>query len=344
MAGKKLRFAVVGIGGIGRGHVQSALDAEEAELTAMCDPLGEEVKKTLVEFGLSDERLSGIPVYEDYDEMLQKEKLDVVVISSPDITHCPYSVKAMDRGINVMCEKPLAVSDEEAAEMMEASRRNNVHFFAGQICRFAPAFAKAKEMIEEGIIGKVFCTEAQYVHGCHANLPADNWRKVNPRPATSCGGCHAIDIVRYFMGDPDEVFAYGNRFCRTDWVVEDCSETLMHYADGRIAKVLTTLGCVAEYSMRTVIYGTEGTITVNNTSNIVNYFTSATNKTMEIEVPVNTHNCLAETNEICAEILHGKKARHDGIEGAKTLLVCDAAIRSISSGVVEKLDYSKLYS
>ena len=65
MAGKKLRFAVVGIGGIGRGHVQSALDAEEAELTAMCDPLGEEVKKTLVEFGLSDERLSGIPVYED---------------------------------------------------------------------------------------------------------------------------------------------------------------------------------------------------------------------------------------------------------------------------------------
>ena len=69
-----------------------------------------------------------------------------------------------------------------------------------------------------------------------------------------------LRIVRYFMGDPDEVFAYGNRFCRTDWVVEDCSETLMHLADGRIAKVLTTLGCVAEYSMRTVIHGTEGTI------------------------------------------------------------------------------------
>lgn len=342
MAEKKLRFAVVGIGGIGRSHVKGVLDAKEAELVAMCDPLGDKVKDALNDCGIAPVRIAEIPVYTVFDELLTEEQLDVIVISSPDVTHCPYSIKAMDRGIHVMCEKPLAVTDEEAAEMMAASRRNNIHFFAGQICRFAPAFAKAKEMIEEGAIGQVFCTEAQYVHGCHANLPEDNWRKVNPRPATACGGCHAIDIVRYFMGDPEEVFAYGNRFCRTDWVVEDCSETLMHYADGRIGKVLTTLGCVAEYSMRTVIYGTKGTITVNNTSSIVQYFTIESGRTLETEIPVFTHNCLAEINEICAEVLHGIKARHEGIEGARTLLVCNAAIRSIHSGMTERPRYSML--
>ena len=342
MEGKKLRFAVVGVGGIGQGHVDGVMGSPEAELAALCDILGDKILEQRREREFLYDVDAGVPIYTDFDEMLKKEKLDVIIISSPDATHCEYTVKAMEKGIHVMCEKPLSITDEESARMMEAARKNNCHFFAGQICRFAPAFAKAKEMIDENAIGFVYCVEAQYVHGCHANLPADNWRKNPPRHATACGGCHAIDIVRYFMGDPDEVFAYGNRFCRTDWVVEDCSETLMHYPDGRVAKVLTTLGCIAEYSMRTVIYGTEGTITVNNTSNVVEYITKETGKTQTIEVPVSTHNVVAETTEICNEILHGIPARHAGIEGAKTLLVCNAAIRSMSSGVKEKIDYSIL--
>ncbi|MBQ2749968.1 MAG: Gfo/Idh/MocA family oxidoreductase [Clostridia bacterium] len=336
-----LNFAVVGVGGIGQGHVSGVLKAPNANLVAVCDPKGKEIweyRKTY----FPKEIIPDVPLFTDYEEMLQSVSLDAVILSTPDVTHLPMAVKAFELGIDVLCEKPLTLTREEAMEMMKASKKYGRRFFVGQICRFSPAFRKAKELLDSGIIGNVFCVESQYVHGCHENLPTDNWRKNPPRHATSCGGCHAIDLVRYLIGDPEEVFAYGNRLCRTDWEVEDCSETLMKFPGGAIGRVMTSLGNIYKYSMKTVIFGTKGTIEANNVEDTVLVYTRDENRVIsetKYKVDINSHNALEEIQDMCEAILFGKKVCHEGIEGVKTVCVCSAAISSIASGKPERPDY-----
>nr|MBQ4320263.1 Gfo/Idh/MocA family oxidoreductase [Clostridia bacterium] len=342
MADKRLKFAIVGVGGMGNNHIDGLYESEHAELTALCDPAGLEgimkVRNASPQYKAKID--PKVNVYTDLCEMLEKEELDALIISSPDSTHRDYSLMAMSKGIHVLCEKPLTVTDEESADIVAAEKKYGVRAFAGQICRFAPSFIKAKELLDSGMIGELFCVESQYRHGCHANLPEDNWRKNPPRHATSCGGCHAIDIVRYFAGDPTEVFAFGNRKCRTDWVVEDASETVFKFENDVMARVFTTLGCIAPYSMATALYGTKGTIEVNNTSADVVVHTTGGRQIFTTEI--NTHNCALEIDDMCRAILFGDKVSHDIIEGAKTLVCCNAAIKSIDSGEKVVIDYSVL--
>ena len=339
-----LNFAVVGVGGIGQGHVTAVLNAPNANLAAVCDPRGEQIWQIRRE-SFPDEVIPNVPVYTDFEALLRHPGLDAVILSCPDNIHCDYAVRAFQAGLHVLCEKPMTMNDADAVTMLHAAKKYGKRLFVGQICRFSPAFQKAKELLDSGVIGDVFCVESQYVHGCHEGLAPENWRKNPPRHATSCGGCHAIDLVRYFIGDPEEVFAYGNRLCRTDWEVEDCSETVMKFPGGAIARVMTTLGNIYKYSMKTVIFGTRGTIECNNTSDTVLLYTRDEQKTIHItehKVNINHHNAMEEVQDLCEAVLFGKNVRHEGEEGARTVFVCSAAIASMQSGQPQKLDFSEI--
>lgn len=343
-----LRVGIVGVGGVGHRHIDGAVFAPNVTLSALCDPLG---KKAIENRAALDAQyqanyagicIPDVPVFTDYQDMLQHAQMDAIVISSPDATHCQYTIDAFRAGYHVLCEKPLAFTNEEAIAMLAASRQYQRRFFVGQVCRFSPAFRKAKALLQSGAIGKLFCVETQYVHGCHANLPLDDWRRDPPRHATACGGCHAFDLLRYFAGEPDAVFSVGNRLCRTDWRVEDCSETILQMKSGAIGRVLTTIGCVAEYSMQTVLYGTAGTITANNTSDTVTLFTQK-NGTSRYHVDIATHNTTLQLQRMAEAILFGAEVEHEGIEGAKSLFVCNAAISSLEHGGQRTpMDYSPL--
>ena len=343
-----LRVGIVGVGGVGHRHIDGAVAAPNVTLAALCDPLGKKALENRAALdahyhaGYADIQIPDVPVFTDYREMLRHADIDAVVIASPDATHCAYTVEAFRAGYHVLCEKPLAFTNEEAAAMVHAARQYHRRFFVGQVCRFSPAFRKAKQLLQSGSIGTLFCLETQYVHGCHADLPADDWRRLPPRHATACGGCHAFDLVRYFAGEPNAVFSIGNRFCRTDWAVEDCSETLLKLQSGAIARVLTTIGCEAEYSMRTVLYGTAGTITANNTADTVTLFTKQAG-TVPYPVDVITHNTTLQLQRMAEAILFGAEVEHEGLEGAKSLFVCNAAIASQENGGSRTpVDYSLL--
>ncbi|MBQ2708670.1 MAG: Gfo/Idh/MocA family oxidoreductase [Clostridia bacterium] len=342
MSEKKLRFAVAGVGDMGNGHIDGVQCSDYGELVALMDPAGPaclDRRRQYPECYKSP--IPTVPIYTDYREMLDKEQLDCVIIAGPDAVHRDYAVMAMERGIHVLCEKPLTVTDEEAADIVAAEKKYGVRAFAGQICRFAPGFMLAKELLDAGEIGELFCVEAQYRHNCHANLAPDNWRRFPPRHATSCGGCHAIDIMRYFAGDPTEVFAMGTYKCRPDWPVEDTSESVFRLPNGVIGRVYTSLGSIAPYSMQTTLYGTEGTIETNNvTKQVIIHRPGGTQETRD--VTINSHNAVMECNEMCRAILFGEKVSHEVIEGAKTLYCCNAAIRSIETGEKVVIDYSTL--
>ena len=335
---EKVRFAVVGLYSIAKRHIEGIHNNKQAELIAVCDIVEEYAKKCAEANGLDK-------YYLDYDQMLADGGFDCVVICTPDQVHAEQAVKALNAGYHVLCEKPLAMKMEDVAAIVEAAKKSNKKFMVGQVCRKTPSFVAAKQLVDAGEIGDLFFVESEYAHNYDIINDIGGWRRdpVNLRYPIVGGGCHAMDLLRWIAGDPTEVFCYANHLALPHWPVDDCYIAVMKYPKGVIGKVMTSIGCHRPYTMRTVLYGTKGTIIVDNTSpsmklyRQISYSKSGGDPTpryVETDLPVSTnnHNMTAEIKDMCDVILYDKEVECDVIQGANTVAVCHAAIKSAAEG------------
>ncbi|MBE6550843.1 MAG: Gfo/Idh/MocA family oxidoreductase [Ruminococcaceae bacterium] len=332
---EKIRFGVIG-GRMGSGHMVGIESNEDAVLVAICEKSPETMKNCANRFGVSEEHC-----YDDYKEMLEKEELDAVVVATPDQLHCECTVAALKKGCHVICEKPMALTTEECREMIAASKETGKLLMIGQVCRKAPGFVLAKKLIEDGEIGELFFVESEYAHD-YSRIPGvGNWRidPVHLRHPIIGGGCHAIDLLRWLAGNPSEVYAYSNRKMLKDWPVDDCTVAIMKFPNEVVGKVFTSVGCKRTYTMRTVLYGSTGTIITDNTSEkitlmqeVVDENGKASIKTTELPVDVNNHNVTAEIKELTEAILGRAPLITDGKEGASTVAVGCAIVESAATG------------
>ena len=138
---KKVRFAVVGVGGLGKAHIKGIFNnSDVAELVYVCDN-NEEIAKSVA----AD---NNVPYYLDFYEMLKVGGFDCVILVTPDYVHREHAVAAMEAGYHVLCEKPLAQTMDDCQAMVDAQRRTGMKFMTGQVCRKAPGFVKAKELVD----------------------------------------------------------------------------------------------------------------------------------------------------------------------------------------------------
>ena len=339
---EKIRFGVIG-GRMGSGHMVGIENNEDAVLVAICEKSEETMKNCSNRFGVSEEHC-----YYDYKEMLEKEELDAVVVATPDQLHCECTVAALKKGCHVICEKPMALTTEECREMIAASKEAGKLLMIGQVCRKAPGFVLAKKLIEDGEIGELFFVESEYAHD-YSRIPGvGNWRTdpVHLRHPIIGGGCHAIDLLRWLAGNPSEVYAYSNRKMLKDWPVDDCTVAIMKFPNDVVGKVFTSVGCKRTYTMRTVLYGSTGTIITDNTSEkitlmqeVIDENGKASIKTTELPVDVNNHNVTAEIKELTEAILGRAPLVTDGAEGASTVAVGCAIVESAATGRPVNLTY-----
>jgi predicted dehydrogenase len=207
----------------------------------------------------------------------------------------------------------------------------------GQVCRFAPGFVLAKRLVERGDIGELFFVESEYAHDYTHVGGIGGWRKdpaVRREPFVG-GACHAVDLLRWVAGEMVECFAYSNRKVLTDWPVDDHTIAVYRFASGATGKVMCSIGCKRPYTMRSVFYGTKGTIICDNTSPAIQLHTTGLPEAREwITLPVNlaSHNVSAEIDELVGCIRAGKPLVTDGREGARTVAACRAAVESAASG------------
>jgi len=341
---KKLRFAVVGIGGMGKAHIQGIKNNELAELAAVCDTNEEFVKQCAEANNLAKG-------YTDFDEMIANEEIDVVIVCTPDQVHMDYTIKSLKAGKHVLCEKPMAQELSECKAMVAAAKETGMKLMIGQVCRKAPGFMKAKELIEAGTIGDLFFVESEYAHD-YARIPGKGgwqWRTdpVKLRHPVIGGGCHAIDLLRWLAGNPSEVFAYANRKMLTSWPVDDCTVAIMKFPNDVIGKVMTSVGCKRKYTMRTCLYGSKGTIICDNTSpdielqlEVVDENNKVTYDIQKIPVNINNHNVTSEIEELIDCIINDKPVPTDGVEGASTVAVGNAIVESAATGEKVIVDYN----
>lgn len=343
---KKLRIGVIGAGSFCRWHLDGINNSKSAVAVCVCDKVLERAKQRAAEYGVKE-------VCTDYNELLARDDIDAVTLPLPDQVHAEIAIAALRAGKHVLCEKPMALDLDECKEMVKVARETGKQLMVGQIGRYTPSFLKAKELLESGAIGELFFIESEYAHdysaigGTALSPEKPFWRKTPEREPILGGGCHAIDLIRMIAGDPTEVFAYANNKSLTDWPIHDTCVGVMKFDNGVIGKVFNSHGCKRAYTMRSLLYGTKGTIIFDNTSDKItlykeNMIEGMDTRTLPVTIPVtvNNHNFAAEVEDFASAILEGRTIITDGVSGAKTVSVGMAIIESFTTGKPVTVDYN----
>ena len=333
---KKVKYGIIGCG-MGKAHMAGLKQNNDAELAAICD-INPEILKTCSDL------YPEAKTFTDYRDLLACADVEAVVVAVPDQQHREISIAALNAGKHVLCEKPMALTLDDCRAMVEASRKSDRKFMIGQICRFTPGFIRAKELIDAGEIGELFFVESEYAHD-YSKIPGkfNNWRLDPLRHGFLGGGCHAVDLLRWIAGNPYEVAAFANKKMLVDWPTDDCTIAIMKFPNDVIGKVFVSTGCKRNYTMRSVFYGSKGTIITDNTNPQMTVFKTDAScgftTPMLYPVSINNHNTVGELNAFTEAILQDKPVDTDAWQGACTVAAALAAVRSSKSGQVEKIEY-----
>lgn len=330
---QKLVVGVIGLG-FGRQHLKAAIEYG-ADVAAICDINPDKLKQSGDLYDLPQSaRVS------DWHDVLNNEQINTVIIATPDQLHREMSVAFLEAGKNVLCEKPLSLTREDMQAIVAASKKSTAKFMVGQICRFTPAFKKAKDLVEAGTIGELYYVESEYAHDYEKMLRSvpKHWRTDPARHGVIGGGCHAVDLLRWIAGDPTTVSAYGVHKMLPMVPYDDTTISILKFPNDVIGKIFVSTGCKRNYTMRTLIYGTRGTIICDNTSDHMQLFTigengmSVNEEPTIIPIDVNNHNAMREFEVFADSILNDTPILTNATEGAKSVEVCLAIVDSANQG------------
>ena len=332
---KQIRVAVIGLR-FGMAHIEGALGCG-AEVAAICDCNGEHLRLAGERYAIPEEKR-----FTDYRALLPREDIDAAVIAVPDQWHRELTCAFLRAGKHVLCEKPMALTREDTAAMIRAADETGRKLMVGQICRFTPSFEKAKALVESGALGELYFLESEYAHDYMKIV--DNWRADPLRHGVIGGGCHAVDLLRWLGGDPIEVFAYGTKRLLPQVPYDDATVAVLKFGENTMGKVFVSTGCKRDYTMRTVLYGTKGTLICDNTSPTMTLFTAGEDGMAHdpeiLDVEVNNHNAVREFEAFAEAVAGDAPVLTDAREGAKTVEVCHAIIESARTGTPVRPDYA----
>ena len=203
-----LKVGIVGTGGISRAHIPAWNAMAETELVALCDIRPEQMEE------FPDQRH-----YTSFDEMLEKEELDILDICLPSYLHVDAAVKAMDRGIHVICEKPIAFREEEVERAYEAARRNGVCFMIAQVLRFWPEYELLKNIFDSARYGKLLSGYMCRL-GVKPKWSWDNWMMDMERSGMVPYDLHVhdLDFMVYTFGVPSNVVPHRSERPEQDYL------------------------------------------------------------------------------------------------------------------------------
>ena len=238
-----LKAGIIGIGSMGRGHLNNYIkfmsEKKGIELVAICDVDEEKFKNYKPDFnirGLADGEydFSKFHCYTDVDEMLEKETdLDMVSVIVPTYLHCEISCKCLEKGINVFCEKPMALNLEQCRKMIDTAEKAGKRLMIGQCLRFWPEYEYLKECVDSGRFGKVICAYF-YRGGSTPMWSYNDWyhKKELGGGAIFDQHIHDVDMVSHLFGLPEKVMSSGIIYyegCNYDAV-----STNYIYPDGKV--------------------------------------------------------------------------------------------------------------
>ncbi len=251
-------MAIVGCGSIGKRHA-AVIDAEEnAEFVAACD-LQEERLEEL------KEHYPNIKTYTSFDEMLRQNGLDIVVIATPHHMHEAMTIKACEHKMNVLVEKPMALTSESCERMNQAAERNKVNLWVVKQNRFNIPVKITKDAMDKGMLGRIFMVKCDILWNRYPGYYNESdWRgrKDKEGGALYTLGSHFIDLLLMWFGDLKSAKGY-MALRNHDIEIEDLGMATVEFKNGIIGQLNWTT-CVynKNYEGSITIIGENGTVKI----------------------------------------------------------------------------------
>ena len=262
---RRLRVGVLGAGPIAQfAHLECCVKGRNVDLYAICDIAPDLLARMAATYAPTK-------TYTDYDAMLADPAVEAVIVATSDAWHVPMSIKALEAGKAVLCEKPIGVSTEEVEALEAAVSRTGKMLQVGHMKRFDPGIESAKHFIETEM-GEPLALKAWYCDSTHRYTMTD---AVQPLPVVSAfqkkpagnpkgdlrryymlaHGSHLVDTARYLCGEITEVRArLSERFGAYCWFIETA------FANGTLGHLDLTVAVRMDWHEGFTLYGQHGSV------------------------------------------------------------------------------------
>ncbi|WP_309720854.1 Gfo/Idh/MocA family oxidoreductase [Armatimonas sp.] len=257
----KLRFAIVGCGVIHGTHVEAirALP-EDAELVAVCDEVGDRAKEV-------GEKI-GVRHFTDLTAMLDWGAFDVLTVCTPSGLHGSCGVLGAKAGKHIVTEKPIEVTLAAADALIAACKENNVKLEVISQHRFSSGMQLLKGWLDEGKLGKlVYGESVTKWYRTQAYYDSGGWRgtwELDGGGALMNQGVHYVDQLRWIMGPVKSVAATMGTIAHERIEVEDIVSASIEFQNGAVGTLLASTAMFPGYKQSLEIYGTHGTVLIDN--------------------------------------------------------------------------------
>ncbi len=338
-----LRIGFTGTGYIARIHAQAVLNlaaSHDLKLEAVVNHRVDSMAAFAHHFNIQRQ-------YTDMNHMLADGDLDALIVCTPNYLHLPQSISALEKGIHVLVEKPMAMNAEEAAAMHAASQQHGAHLMVAHCWRFDAEAQWLKAQVDAGALGSIVRTKG---YGVHVNWgPSGHFtvRQYAGGGALADMGIHAIDTVRYLLGDPRPVSVWARIETRYgNYDVDDTGVIVINWANG-VTSVVES-GWWQPHAdgpeASTLLYGTLGYGRIFPTTAL------KIDPLTRQETPVES-GFPPKRDPHCPQVMYDEQMRYfveciqrnrtpvpGSAEGLVNMQIVDAAYRSSQTGHVEMID------
>ena len=249
-------FGLIGCGRIAARHCEHIIKL--GKLVAVCD----------INQARADDFASrfGGKAYYDIESFLTETNIDVVAICTPNGLHATHAIQALKAGFHVLCEKPMALSVTDCGEMIKVAERSNRRLFVIKQNRFNPPVEKVKELIDNGVLGKISSVQLNCFWNRNNAYYKDEWKGT----LALDGGTlytqfsHFIDLLYWLVGDVRNVNAYSGNFFHKDSIeFEDAGVAILEFFNGTLGTVHYTINSYQKNMEGSLtIFGEKGTLKI----------------------------------------------------------------------------------
>lgn len=247
----KLKFALIGTGGIAQTYAQAFQQSESCELVAVADVNEDSAKAYAEPFNAKS--------FSDYKTLAENVETDAVIIATPPNTHPEIGMFFMQKGVHVLCEKPLCLSVTEAKQMIETAEQTKVVFTMATKFRYCEDVVKAKAIIASGVLGEIVQFENAFTAKVDMSKRWNSQKEISGGGVLIDNGTHSVDIVRYFLGAITDVLALETSGTQ-NLSVDENVKLLVKTENNIAASVDLTWGINKELPNFISVYGKNGTL------------------------------------------------------------------------------------
>lgn len=332
-----LNFGIIGCGRIAQRHAEHIKSTAGANLIAVCDIEESKANDLGNKYDAS--------IFYSVNDLLKNNDVEIVSICSPNGLHAEHSIKSLNAGFHVLCEKPMAISTYDCGEMIKAAEKANKRLFVIKQNRFNPPVVAVKQLLDNNKLGKVYSLQLSCFWNRNENYYENSWKGTKDLD----GGTlftqfsHFIDLLYYLNGDIKEVKAMANNFHHRDIIeFEDTGVIILKFQNeslGTINYTVNSYGKNMEGSL--TIFGEKGTVKIGGQylneleyQNIENYEIrnlpkgNSSNNYGEYKGSMSNHNLIYEN--VVDVLLNNGQITTNMFEGMKTVELIEKIYNQIN--------------